>query len=460
MTNVKNRPELIANSTGENKKAREALLSILEAAIEAADARSSVFSALSFERESRLLRIEGLELRPKGRVFVIGGGKASGRMSEAIDSILGGEIASGAVNVLTGTEDWFKTGKIQPLPAGHPIPDEGSISGTRRMLGILRGVRDGDLVIALISGGGSALLESPLPGITLDDLNVATRVLLECGARIQEINTVRKHLSEIKGGRLARACGRATVISLIISDVIGDPLDSIASGPTAPDTTTFEDAWDVLEKYNIVEEMPESIVMTIGRGVKGAIEESPKPGDPIFERVHNFVISSNEKALSAASGRAESMGFQVITLGSYVEGEARHVGSMMAGIGLGMKHQSLPVDPPSMALAGGETTVRVTGEGMGGRNQELVLGAVERICGEGGVAIASIGTDGVDGTTDAAGAIADSKTLERAEERGMKPSSYLKRNDSYGFFSRLEDLIFTGPTLTNVNDVMAVAVVD
>ncbi len=456
MSIIKNSSEIISNGIGKNKRAREIMLRTLESAIETADGKKSVISSVSLKDEC--FSVKDLEILLKGKVLVIGAGKASGKMAEGLEYALSDKIYAGCVNVLKGTESLFSLNKVLTFPAGHPIPDLNTLEGTRKIVELVRGLDESDVVITLISGGGSALMEMPMPGITLEDLNRATKVLLECGARIQEINSIRKHISRIKGGRLARLCYPATVISLIISDVIGDPLDAIASGPTAPDTTTFQDAWEVLEKYDILEKMPESIVDTLKKGIRGEIQDTPKPGDPIFERVHNFIIANNEKALNAASDRARAFGLNTLVLGSFIEGEARHVGQALAGIAQGIKHQSIPISPPAVVLAGGETTVRVMGSGKGGRNQEVVLGSVEKIAEEEGLCIASVGTDGVDGVTDAAGAIADGKTLNRALSLGLKPSTFLNRNDSYSFFLALNDLIFTGPTLTNVMDVLGAVI--
>ncbi len=456
MNLIKNYSEIISNACGRDKKAREIMLELLDSAIETVDGKKSVISSISLR--DRLFYVEDLEIPLKGKVIVIGAGKASGKMAEGIERVLLDRIHAGHVNVLSGTEGLFSLSKVRTFPAGHPIPDHNTLEGTRKILELVKGLDESDVVITLISGGGSALMEMPMPGITLEDLNRATKLLLECGARIQEINSVRKHISQVKGGRLARLCHPATVVSLIISDVIGDPLDSIASGPTAPDTTTFQDAWEVLEKYDLLKKMPESIVETLKKGIRGEIQDTPKPGDPVFERVHNFIVANNEKALYAAAKRAKALGLNALVLGSFIEGEARHVGQALAGIAQGIKHQNVPLSPPAVVLAGGETTVRVVGSGKGGRNQEVVLGSVEKIAEEEGLCVASVGTDGVDGVTDAAGAIADGKTLSRALSLGLKPSTFLNRNDSYSFFLALNDLIFTGPTLTNVMDVMGVVV--
>lgn len=301
----------------------------------------------------------------------------------------------------------------------------------------------------------------PLPaaGIALQDKQNLTEALLKCGATIDEINSVRKHVSELKGGQLAKASYPATLISLILSDVVGDPLDTIASGPTAPDTTTFSDAISILKKYNLWKNsIPESIRKRLEAGLRGEMPETPKPGDKVFDKTHNVIIGNNRSIAVAAFQEAKSLGFNPLLLSSMIEGEARQVGIAYAGIMKEILYSNNPIPKPAVVVAGGETTVTVTGSGKGGRNQELVLSASSKIEGLKGVAIASIGTDGIDGPTDAAGAIADGQTTKRAYDRGLNAGEFLMNNDSYSLFSKLDDLIFTGLTGTNVND-LAVMVV-
>jgi len=452
---IKNLQSLLDNAPSEkSREARRLALLAAERAVDAADPKEAVSRFI--ELEDGVIRLsDGSLIGPVKRVFVVGAGKAAGKMAEALWELFGEKISAGIVNVPAGTEKMVKTGRIRANPAGHPIPDEGTLRGTEEMLDMLSSAEEGDLVVCVISGGGSALLERPLPGISLSDLIELNRILLRSGANIHEINSVRKHVSMVKGGRLAAAT-RARVLSLIISDVIGDPLDTIASGPTAPDTTTFLHALRVLKKYDLVEDVPPSVLRALREGSEGRLPETPKPGDEVFSRVRNVIVASNSQSVRAAASYLEEEGLSVINLGSFVEGEARHVGVVLAGIGQGILHQSRPAPPPAAVVCGGETTVHVTGGGLGGRNQELVLGAVEKISGEEGICILSLGTDGIDGVTDAAGALADGHTYDRAMERGMDPSDYLKDNDSYNFFKELGDLIFTGPTLTNVMDVMVV----
>ncbi len=445
--------EALANNgrTELDKRARRLALAAAEAAVRAADPRVAIRRWISISDGSA--EVGGVQVDLPGDLYVVGAGKATGRMAEALESLLGGRIAAGSINVLRGTESVFSLQTISAHPAGHPIPDEGTIEGTRRILEIAERAGEGDVVFALISGGGSALMELPQRGISLEDLKRMNDVLIKSGATIQEINAVRKHVSRVKGGQLARVARPAQVVGLIVSDIVGDPVDSIASGPTAPDPTTFEDAWEVLEKYDIVGEIPESVVEVLRRGLRGELPETPKPGDEVFEGIHNVIVASNSLAVAEAAEVLTREGVGVVNLGSFIEGEARHVGRALAGVVQAAKTQGVPAEPPVAIVSGGETTVRVTGSGRGGRNQELVLGAVEKLSGLEGAALLSIGTDGIDGVTDAAGAIADGRTLERALETGMKPSSYLRDNNSYEFFRKLGDLILTGPTYTNVMDV-------
>jgi hydroxypyruvate reductase/glycerate 2-kinase len=314
------------------------------------------------------------------------------------------------------------------------------------------------MVLCLLSGGGSALLPAPVKGVTLQDKQELTRLLHACGATINEMNCVRKHLSDLKGGRLAQACEGRAVVSLIISDVIGDPLDVIASGPTAPDATTFADALAVLEKYRLKPQTPLSILRHLGSGVRGEVAETPRD---LPENVRNLVIGNNAKSLIAAQQQAESLGYRVLNLGSFLEGETRHVATALCGIARSIRANGRPSAPPVCLLSGGETTVTLSADhGLGGRNQEFVLAALVYLGEEDmrGVVVLSGGTDGEDGPTDAAGAIADETTVQRAAEHGLPPAAYLFRNDAHRFFSATGDLLKTGLTHTNVMDVRVILV--
>ena len=324
------------------------------------------------------------------------------------------------------------------------------------MLKIAEQAQEDDLVICLISGGGSSLMPLPRGKISITDKKKITNALLKCGATINEINTVRKHISDFKGGWLAKKAYPATILNLILSDVVGDPLDFIASGPTVADSTTFSDAIKVLKKYRLWSKAPASIRKVLSDGEKGLIPETPKADDEAFKKVFNVVVGNNRLASLTAQKYLKSEGLNTLLLTSTLEGEARHVGIMLASIVHEVSVSGNPVPKPAGIIAGGETTVTVTGKGLGGRNQEIALAAAQKLNDMNGVVVASLSTDGVDGPTDAAGAIADGKTLVRAAKMGLTPEEYLAENDSYHFFSKLGDLIFTGPTGTNVNDVSVI----
>jgi len=457
---ITNKEELIKNTVfDEDKKARATTLKILGAVLNAIDPRKAVRNHV--RRVNGVLTINNLtfDLNDFHRIFVVGGGKASGAMAEAVEELLADRLTGGFVNVLRSTESDFKTHKIFLSGAGHPIPDEDGMNGARKIIQLVSKANEKDLVICLISGGGSALVPLPAADIPLRDKQELTAALLKCGATINEINAVRKHISALKGGHLAKVAYPATVVSLILSDVVGDPLDSIASGPTVPDMTTFNDAISTLKKHNLWQSAtPESIKKRLEAGFKGEIPETPKPGDKEFENTYNVLIGNNRIAALAACREGERLGLKALLLSTTIEGEARDIGIAYAGIIKEILASDNPIAKPAVVVAGGETTVTVTGRGKGGRNQELVLGASLSIEGLREVAIASIGTDGIDGPTDAAGAIADGQTTMRAYGKKLDPKTFLMDNDSYSFFSKLCDLIFTGPTGTNVNDVTVMVV--
>jgi len=390
------------------------------------------------------------------RILVIGAGKASAPMAQAIEKILGSRIHKGIVVTKHGYVAPLK--KIQLVEGGHPLPDKGGIEGTKRILRLISNLDQNDLIICLISGGGSALLVSPSPGISLKDIKELTDQLLRCGANIKEINTIRKHISQVKGGRLAQLAYPAYVMTLILSDVIGSKIDSIASGPTAPDTTTFSDCLKIIQKYRLKDEIPPSIHDRLKKGAQGKIKETPKPGDPIFKKVRNFIIGSNSSALKAAKQKAEELGLNAMILPRPVYGDTRRAALRHANLAKMIRETGDPVFPPACLISGGETTVKVSGKGLGGRNQEFVLVGATKIAGLENIVMLSAGTDGTDGPTDAAGAICDGKTIKRAPQKGLDPKQYLDNNDSYHFFQKLGDLLKTGPTNTNVMDIHLVLV--
>ena len=476
---------------------------VLAAALQAVDPAAAVRAHLALEGKSLRIGAERYDLGEIERILVVGGGKAGAPMAAAVAGILGERISAGAVNVkyghtATATRSEVRfgrpalspdeaphlpddaplaageaapaaagavpptaggvIGRIRLTEAGHPVPDQNGQAGAARMLDLLAGLSARDLVIVLLSGGGSALLPLPAPDLTLADLGTLTALLLACGAGITEINALRKHCSHIQGGQLARLAAPARVASLILSDVVGSPLDAIASGPTAPDRTTFADALAVLERYQIVDRAPPAILRRLQSGRDGEIPETPKPGDPLFARVANLVIGDNFLAGQAAVEAARRRGWSAHLLTTYLEGEARTAGRLVAGLAHGVAHGQSSFTRPVCLILGGETTVTLRGNGRGGRNQELALAAAIALeeYGAGpdpsGVAVVSLATDGNDGPTAAAGGIVTPGACARGRALGLDAQASLDANDSYTYLAALESLVVTGPTNTNVND--------
>lgn len=428
------------------------LLRLLEVGLRAADPEDAVERSMSIVNNKLRIFDKEFNLNKFTEIIVVGAGKASGRMAQALERVLGDRIDRGVVIVPKETVPKHKLKRIELWGADHPLPTQRGVEGSLKIVELLRGGHEKRLVIALFSGGGSALMPLPPQGISIEEKRETTELLLKCGARIDEVNAVRKHISRLKGGQLARLAYPSTVISLIISDVVGDKLDVIASGPTAPDTSTFKEALRVLKKYKIHNKVPKSVIGYLKRGAKGLILETPKPEDKAFNKVFNFIIASNRASLMAMAKETRALGLNYLLLTSMIEGEARHVGKVIASICKEVKVSNFPIRKPSVILAGGETTVTVIGSGRGGRNQELALSASIEIKGIEGIYIASIGSDGIDGVTDAAGAIVDGETCLRAERKGLDPDRFLLDNDSYEFFKEVGGLIYTGYTGTNVND--------
>ncbi len=435
---------------------RPPLLGLMAAALKAVDPANAVRHAVSREGNALMIGDTTFDLSAISRVFVVGAGKASAPMAQVLETVLEDRIVAGWVNVRYGYA--VPTEKIYIHEAGHPIPDESGVKGAKEILRILSDTKEDDLVIALISGGGSALLTFPAERISLKDLQLVNQLLLASGATINEINAVRKHLSRVKGGQLARAAHPASLVTLILSDVVGNPLDVIASGPTVPDTTTFADAWDVLERYDLVEKAPHAVVERIRGGMEGVVPETPKPGDEVFGRTRNVIVADNSVAARAAADEAAALGFHPLILTTFLEGEAREVGRVVAALAKEEAMHGRPASLPACLILGGETTVTLRGTGKGGRNQELALAAALAIRGLDGIAIASLGTDGSDGPTDAAGGLVDGSTVARGEKHGLSAEEYLQNNDSYHFLAAVGDLLKTGPTRTNVNDLVFVCV--
>jgi len=390
------------------------------------------------------------------RILVVGAGKAGAPMARALEDLLGDRISDGVIVVKEG--HGLPLAHVRIHEASHPVPDERGIKGAEEILALVKDAGERDLVLCLISGGGSALLVAPAEGVTLADKQAVTRLLLACGADIHEINTIRKHLSRAKGGGLARFAYPATVVSLILSDVIGDDLNVIASGPAVPDTSTFADTRQVLEKYDIWDRVPAAVQSRIDQGLKGVIEDTPKAGDAVFQRCFSELVGTNIQALKAAGLKALELGYRTLILTSTVEGEAREVVKVLTAIAKEVRGSGNPLSAPACILCGGETTVTIRGDGKGGRNQEFALASALALDGMENVVVLAGGTDGNDGPTNAAGAIADGSTLARARAKDLDPLYYLKRNDSYHFFQALEDLVITGPTRTNVMDVYLILV--
>ena len=338
------------------------------------------------------------------------------------------------------------------------MPDQNSVRGARAIVDMVSRATERDMVVCLISGGGSALLTLPVPGLGLAEVQSTTDAMLRSGATIGELNTVRKHWSQIKGGNLARLAAPATVITLVLSDVVGDPLNVIASGPTVPDESTFADCLKILDKYDMRGRIPNSVVELLEKGARGEVEETPKPGDPAFQQTQNLIVSSNIHAIQAAKRKADELGYNSLILSTFVEGETKEAARVHAAVAKEILKTGNPVHRPACVISGGETTVTIRGKGLGGRNQEFVLAAAIDIDGLENVIVLSVGTDGTDGPTDAAGAVADGSTVSRAGEKGMDAEHFLRENDSYHFFKPLEDLIITGPTHTNVMDLRLVMV--
>ena len=419
---------------------RELLLGSFKAAVAAADPLHIV--------------PQHLPAPPKGRTLVVGAGKAAASMALAVEQQW---LADAPLDgtVITRYAHGLLTNRITVVEAGHPVPDESGEAAARRIFDSVKRLSKDDLLLALVSGGGSSLLSLPVESISMADLKAVTRELLRCGAMIQEINTVRKHLSLIQGGRLAAAC-KAKILALVISDVTGDDPTHIASGPCAPDPTTYQDALDILERYEC--KIPKAVQETLARGVRGELAETPKPGDKVFAKTENRVIATAHQSLAAAAKFFEASGVRAAILGDSVTGEAREVAKVYAALAREVTARGQPWQPPVALISGGECTVTVRGNGRGGRCAEFLLSLVNDLQGADGIHALACDTDGIDGTEDNAGAIAAPDSFARAAALGLRADKLLENNDGYGYFSALGDLVITGPTRTNVNDYRAILV--
>jgi glycerate 2-kinase len=426
---------------------------------------AGVRSADPFEAVKRHIKTVDGALRAGGRsydlaaignIFIIGCGKAAARMALALQEIIGARITGGVVVVKYGHGLLLE--KIKVVEAGHPIPDRAGFDGARQVIELASRAGVSDLILFVISGGGSALLPMPAEGITLEDKQQTTQTLLASGATIQEVNALRKHLSRLKGGRLAELAYPASTVALVLSDVVGDRLDAIASGPTVGDATTFGDCLEIVRRYDLGGKIPAKVLDLLERGARGDAAETPKPSAALFQKVQNIIVGSNRTALAAAQQRAASLGYQTQVLTSSIEGESRIVAtSHCARIKEMLRQDQLPRQPVCL-ISGGETTVTLRGDGLGGRNQEFAVAAAIEIAELNNVVVLSAGTDGTDGPTDAAGAIVDGTTVQRGSSLGHKPDEFLARNDSYHFLQATGDLLITGPTLTNVMDMQVILV--
>ena len=457
MIQIKNRKQLIEKGqTPILKKVRTIALRSLECALNTADPKKILHSKIKLENSCIKVEDHSFDLEKFKHVYVVGGGKAGTAMALAMEEILGTHLTAGTVNVPYGTKQ--KTRVIKLNEASHPFPDQAGVAGTRRIMAIAEKAEADDLVVCLVSGGGSSLMPLPRDGISLEDKQTLTNALLKSGAAITEINAVRKHLSAFKGGWLAKKAYPAIVLNLVLSDVVGDPLDSIASGPSVPDPSTFTDAQTVLKKYRLWSTAPSSVRKVLSEGAEGLLEETPKEDDPVFKKIHTVVVGNNRTATQAAVEYLMAEGLNTLVLNDFLQEEAREVGQALAKFANQVFACNKPIAKPLGVVAGGETTVTVTGTGLGGRNQELALAAALHLKDAETCVIASLSTDGVDGPTDAAGAIVDGYTLERAMRVKLDPEKFLAENDSHNFFSQLGDLIVTGATGTNVNDISVIVV--
>lgn len=440
-----------------NPLQRAPIVQVLDTALAAVNPFAAVTAVLRREGETLLLGEKSFPLSQFDRVLVVGAGKAGAPMAQAVESILGDRIHAGLVVVKTGHAGPTRT--VEIVEAAHPVPDQAGADAGARILALAESAGERDLVIALISGGGSALLTAPAPPLTLADLQDAGLLLLACGATIQEFNCLRKHLSAVKGGQLARAVAPATLLSLILSDVVGSPLDAIASGPTVPDPTTWADAWAVVTRYDLADQLPGAVMARLRAGQAGELPDTPKPGDPLFARTVTRIVADNRVAALAACAAARELGFHALLLSTFLEGEAAEVAKVAVALGREVQAHGDPVAAPACLVLGGETTVTLgQNPGLGGRNQELALAAALALEGTTGITVVSLATDGTDGPTDSAGGLVDGSTAQRGRALGLDPASSLRRHDAYPFLQQTGDLLMTGPTQTNVNDLIFVFV--
>ena len=440
-----------------NPAVRKRITAVLEAALAAVDPVQATRAALQRADDTLTVAGRAYDLARFRRVIVVGAGKAGAPMTQAVEEVLGDRISGGLVVVKT--DHSAPTQRVEVVEASHPRPDAAGVAAGERILQLVQDARADDLVIALLSGGGSALLVGPAPGLTLADVQAMTDALLASGATIHEVNCLRKHSDMLKGGQLARAVAPATLITLALSDVVGSPLDVIASGPTVPDATTWEDAWAIVRRFDLEDKLPAPVLTRLKAGLAGEIPDTPKDDDPAFATTQTLVVADNRVAAQAALRRAESLGYHALLLTTYLEGEAAQVAKIAVALGRELLAHAAPIAPPACLILGGETTVTLGKQpGQGGRNQELALAAAIALAGESEITVVSLATDGTDGPTDSAGGIADGGTRARGRELGLDAEAYLRGHNAYPYLQATHDLLLTGPTQTNVNDLIFVFV--
>lgn len=427
---------------------------MIKHALKSVDPYNLILEQLSYQSNNLTIQDKkSINLQNFKNIYLVGTGKGAAPMAAAMEDLLGERLNQGSI--IVKYEHGRQLKKTKVYEAGHPIPDQNTLNGSEQVLKLVDKAGRDDLVIVLITGGGSALMEALPQGITLDQLAALNQLLLSSGASIEEINTIRKHISLVKGGQLAKRIAPAKTLSLILSDVIGDPLQSIASGPTAPDSTTFQDAAAIIDKYGLGAKVSKSIIDYINNDLNGKVEETPDHSDEVFKGVDNFIIGNNQLVLNRVKEIAGQHDYQTVVLTDRAEGETREIALLLSGVIKSALFSGMPVSSPACIILGGEPTVTIKGGGLGGRNQELALAMLKALRDvKKPFYFCSIGTDGTDGPTDAAGAWIDHETMEKVISYNLKIDHYLDNNDSYHFFQKINQLIITGPTQTNVMDLM------
>ncbi|MEX1020155.1 MAG: glycerate kinase [Litorilinea sp.] len=443
-----------------NPELRARMLAVLQAALDAVDPYVAVRNVLESDDTTLQLAGRAYALADFANIYVVGAGKAGAPMAQAVADVLGERITGGQVVVKTGHSQTATNARPSSLvirEAAHPIPDAAGLAAGREILEIAQQAGPQDLIIALLSGGGSALLVAPATGITLDDLQQMTDALLASGASINEINCLRKHCSAVKGGQLARAAHTATLVTLALSDVIGSPLDVIASGPTVPDASTWQDAWTIVSRYGLQDKLPPAIAERLQAGLDGHLPDTPKADDPVFAESRTLVIADNRIAALAAQTRAKNIGYNALLLTTFLEGEAAQIGKAAVALGKEVLEYGAPIAAPACLILGGETTVTL-GEnpGAGGRNQELTLSAALGLQEWPSITVVSLATDGTDGPTNSAGGMVDSGTVARGKAANLDAETHLRAHNAFPYLQATHDLLVTGPTQTNVNDLVFV----